>query len=117
MTYSRDERRALCALLDETGPEAPTMCEGWTTLDLAAHLVLREHRPDAAAGMLGGPLARYTDRVRNKIAARTPYARLVQIIRDGPPRLSMFGLPSSSYTTRTSGGPHPSGSRASWTRA
>src|SRR5260370_42185202 len=93
MTYSRDERRALCALLDETGPEAPTMCEGWTTLDLAAHLVLREHRPDAAAGMLGGPLARYTDRVRNKIAARTPYARLVQIIRDAPPRLSMFGLP------------------------
>jgi uncharacterized protein (TIGR03085 family) len=93
MTYSRDERRALCALLDETGPEAPTMCEGWTTLDLAAHLVLREHRPDAGAGMLGGPLARYTGRVQGKIAARTPYPRLVQIIRDGPPRLSVFGLP------------------------
>jgi uncharacterized protein (TIGR03085 family) len=93
MTYSRDERRALCALLDETGPEAPTMCEGWTTLDLAAHLVLREHRPDAGAGLLGGPLARYTAHVQSKIAARTPYARLVQIIREGPPRLSMFGLP------------------------
>ena len=93
MTYSRDERRALCALLDETGPEAPTMCEGWTTLDLAAHLVLREHRPDAGAGMLGGPLSRYTAHVQRGIAARTPYPRLVQIIRGGPPRLSVFGLP------------------------
>jgi len=93
MTYSRDERRALCALLDKTGPEAPTMCEGWTTLDLAAHLVLREHRPDAGAGMLGGPLARYTAHVQSRIAARTPYDRLVQVIRDGPPRMSMFGIP------------------------
>jgi len=45
------------ALLDKTGPDAPTLCSGWTTGDLAAHLVLREHRPDAAAGVLGGPLA------------------------------------------------------------
>jgi uncharacterized protein (TIGR03085 family) len=93
MTYSRDERRALCALLDETGPGAPTLCEGWTTLQLAAHLVLRERRPDAGAGLLGGPLAGYTARVQHKIAERTPYAQLVQAVREGPPRLSMFGLP------------------------
>ena len=37
------ERRELCDLLTELGPDAPTLCEGWTTLDLAAHLVLREH--------------------------------------------------------------------------
>jgi uncharacterized protein (TIGR03085 family) len=37
------ERRDLCDLLAELGPDAPTLCEGWTTLDLAAHLVLREH--------------------------------------------------------------------------
>src|SRR5437764_886442 len=93
MTYSRDERRALCALLDEIGPDAPTLCEGWTTLDLAAHLVLREHRPDAGLGLLGGPLARYTAHVQSKIAGRVPYARLVQIIRDGPTRFSMFAIP------------------------
>ena len=93
MTYSRDERRALCALLDETGPEAPTMCEGWTTLDLAAHLVLRERRPDAAAGILGGPMARYTAHAQGRLAERVPYARLVEIIRNGPSRLSVFGLP------------------------
>jgi uncharacterized protein (TIGR03085 family) len=93
MSYSRDERRALCARLDETGPAAPTLCEGWTTLDLAAHLVLREHRPDAGAGMLGGPLARYSAHVQSRIAGRTPYPRLVQIVRDGPPRFSVFGIP------------------------
>jgi uncharacterized protein (TIGR03085 family) len=93
MTYSQDERRALCALLDETGPDAPTLCEGWTTLDLAAHLVLREHRPVAGMGVLGGPLARYTARVQSKMTGRVPYARLVQIIRDGPPRFSVFALP------------------------
>ncbi len=37
------ERAALCDLLLELGPDAPTLCEGWTTADLAAHLVLREH--------------------------------------------------------------------------
>lgn len=93
MSYSRDERRALCALLDETGPDAPTLCEGWTTRDLAAHLVLREHRMDAGAGLLGGPLAGYTARVQRRLAERIPFPQLVQIVRDGPPRLSFFGLP------------------------
>jgi uncharacterized protein (TIGR03085 family) len=37
------ERRAICDLFVELGPDAPTLCEGWTTADLAAHLVLREH--------------------------------------------------------------------------
>jgi uncharacterized protein (TIGR03085 family) len=93
MTYARDERLAMCALLDETGPHAPTLCEGWTTLDLAAHLVLREHRPDASVGILGGPLAGYTRRAQEAIASRTPYPELVTTIRNGPPLLSVFALP------------------------
>ena len=45
MASSIDERERLelCDLFLELGPDAPTLCEGWTTLDLAAHLVLREH--------------------------------------------------------------------------
>ena len=93
MSYSREERLALCALLDETGPDAPTLCEGWTTGDLAAHLVLREHRPDAAAGVTGGPLAGYTARVQQRIRQRVPFPDLVRIIRSGPPRLSLMALP------------------------
>jgi uncharacterized protein (TIGR03085 family) len=93
VSYSREERLALCVLLDKTGPDAPTLCEGWTTGDLAAHLVLREHRPDAAAGVAGGPLAGYTARVQQRIRARTPFPDLVRIIRSGPPRLSVMALP------------------------
>ena len=93
MSYSREERLALCALLDKTGPDAPTLCEGWTTGDLAAHLVLREHRPDAAAGVAGGPLAGYTARVQQRIRQRIPFPDLVRMIRSGPPRLSVMALP------------------------
>ncbi len=83
----------MCTLLDKTGPDAPTLCEGWQTSDLAAHLVLREHRPDAAVGILGGPMARYTARAQQKLSARMPYPMLVETIRTGPPRLSLFGIP------------------------
>jgi uncharacterized protein (TIGR03085 family) len=93
VSYARDERAALCTLLDETGPDAPTLCEGWQTRDLAAHLVLRERRPDAAAGVVGGPLAGHTRRVHQTLVGRTPYSRLVHQIRTGPPLLSFFGIP------------------------
>jgi uncharacterized protein (TIGR03085 family) len=93
VTFARDERAALCDLLDETGPGAPTLCEGWQTLDLAAHLVLRERRPDAAAGLMGGPLAGHTERVRRSLIARTPYKQLVDEIRTGPPKASVFRIP------------------------
>jgi len=85
----------LCALLDESGPQGSTLCAGWLTADLAAHLVLRERRPDAAIGILGGPLAGYTDLVRRHMSARTPYPLLVETIRTGPPRLSVFGIPGA----------------------
>jgi len=93
VSYSREERLALCALLDKTGPDAPTLCEGWTTGDLAAHLVLRERRPDAAAGVLGGPLAGYTARVQRQIRTRIPYPDLVRMIRSGPPPFSVMAVP------------------------
>jgi uncharacterized protein (TIGR03085 family) len=95
MKYARAERLALCTLLDQSGPSEPTLCAGWRTVDLAAHLVLREHRPDAGIGVLGGPLARYTRRVQSALAQRTPYPRLVETIRNGPPRLSLFALPGA----------------------
>ena len=95
MGYARDERLALSARLDQAGPREPTLCEGWTTLDLAAHLVLREHRPDAGLGLLGGPLAVHTRSVQRRLAGRTPYPRLVQMFRAGPPRFSLFALPGA----------------------
>lgn len=95
MSYARDERLALCALLADLGPDQPTLCEGWQTADLAAHLVLRERRPDASVGILGGPLARYTRLVQSRIARHTPYSELIKLIRTGPPRFSPMGIPGA----------------------
>jgi uncharacterized protein (TIGR03085 family) len=95
MTHARDERIAVCALLFELGPDQPTLCAGWQTVDLAAHLVLRERRPDAGIGVLGGPLSAYTRRVQATLKLRTPYPKLIELIRTGPPRLSPFGLPGA----------------------
>src|SRR5260370_5678483 len=78
VSYASDERAALCALLKETGPDAPTLCEGWRTSDLAAHLVLRERRPDAAAGLMGGPLAGHTRRANGSRSRQTPFPRPVE---------------------------------------
>jgi len=101
VSYSRDERLALAALLEETGPGAPTLCAGWQTGDLAAHLVLRERRPDAAAGVLGGPLAGHTARVQRRLSERMTFAQLVQAFRNGPPRLSPFAVPGMDERANT----------------
>lgn len=86
------ERLALCALFEEVGPAAPTLCAGWTTRDLAAHLAVRERRPDAAPGILLAPLAGYTARVQRAIGQR-PWPDLVELVRCGPPAWSPLGLP------------------------
>lgn len=82
----------MCDLLEDLGPDEPTLCEGWTTRDLAAHLVVREGRPDTSLGILGGPLASWTEKVQND-AASQPYEKLVKLIRTGPPIWSYFRLP------------------------
>jgi uncharacterized protein (TIGR03085 family) len=101
VTYAQDERAALAALLDETGPDRPTLCEGWQTRDLAAHLVLRERRPDAAAGVLGGPLAGYTARVQQQFLDRYPYPKLIAMFKAGPPPLSLFAIPGADEAANT----------------
>jgi uncharacterized protein (TIGR03085 family) len=101
MEYARDERLGLCSTLTEVGPDAPTLCAGWTARDLAAHLVLRERRMDAAAGIPGGPLAGHTARVQRRLAERTPYTELIDTIRSGPPRLSPYRIPGMDERINT----------------
>ena len=101
MTYAQDERAALAALLDETGPDAPTLCAGWQTGDLAAHLVVRERRPDSAVGLAGGPLAAYTARLLRQYQERHSYADLVGLFRSGPPRLSPLAIPAADEAANT----------------
>lgn len=93
--HAQRERLELSDLLDVVGPDAPTLCEGWTTRDLAAHLVVRESRPDALLGISGGPAAGWTDRVTQG-EAQKDYSQIVQKVRTGPPTLSLFALPGAA---------------------
>ncbi|EFL26918.1 MULTISPECIES: TIGR03085 family metal-binding protein [Streptomyces] len=90
-THAKRERLLLADLLENAGPDAPTLCEGWTTRDLAAHLVVRERRADAAGGLVIKPLAQRLTRVQAEFAAK-PYEELVQLFRTGPPRMSPFAM-------------------------
>ncbi len=71
---AQQERQGLCDLFVELGPDAPTLCDGWTASDLAAHLVVRERRPDSGPGLVWPPLAGYTDKVR-RAGATAPHGR------------------------------------------
>jgi uncharacterized protein (TIGR03085 family) len=81
--FARNERIALADALLSAGPDAPTLCDGWTAQDLAAHVVLRERDPVAAAGIVVKPLAGWTDQ-RQKRLARSDFAKLVDQLRHPP---------------------------------
>jgi uncharacterized protein (TIGR03085 family) len=85
LLFDDTERAQLSNLFDELGPEAPTLLAPWTTRDLAAHLVLREHDPLAGPGLfLGGPWGRFAER-RRRALAPGDFAGLVATFRSGPP--------------------------------
>lgn len=98
--HARVERAELCALFEALGPEVPTLCDGWDAADLAAHLVVRERRPDGALGILAGPFAGYGEKVRRSYADK-PWDELVGLVRGGPPLLSVFALPGVDRLANT----------------
>ena len=77
------ERAALADLMISVGPDAPTLCAGWSTRDLAAHLIVRLTRVDAAAGIMIKALAPHLRRVQNQVAARD-WSTLVEQVRRRP---------------------------------
>ncbi|MBN0043940.1 TIGR03085 family protein [Streptomyces actuosus] len=99
-TFAQRERLLFADLLETAGPDAPTLCEGWLTRDLAAHVVVRERRPDAAGGILIKQLASRLDKVMQEFAAK-PYEELLQLIRTGPPRFSPFQLKQIDEASNT----------------
>ncbi len=99
-SLAESERRQLCELMLEVGAAAPTLNEGWEVLDLAAHLVTREHDLWAGPGIvLGGPFSRLTDLAMRR-RRRQGLDRLVDIIRRGQPaafRLAPPGAQLNEY--------------------
>ncbi|AMO63492.1 TIGR03085 family protein [Mycolicibacterium phlei] len=92
MTAAQRERAALVQTMREAGPDAPTLCGDWTTRDLAAHLVVRERRLDAAPGIMVPALAGYTDKVQRSTAHGGSYEDLLDKVASGPPLWSPFKL-------------------------
>ena len=85
LVFDAVERAQLCDLLDELGPHAPTLLAPWTTRDLAAHLVLREHDFLAGPGLVvPGGWGRFAER-RRLAVKQTDFTDLVATVRSGPP--------------------------------
>jgi uncharacterized protein (TIGR03085 family) len=88
---SKVERALLCDLFDELGAAAPTLCEGWDTHHLVAHLRGRESGNPLR--VVASAVPRIGDRSVDHIVARHDYSALVREVRDGPPRLSLYRAP------------------------
>ncbi|MBS3941246.1 MAG: TIGR03085 family protein [Actinobacteria bacterium] len=96
MAWMEDERSALVATARDTDPEAPTLCEGWTTRHLLAHLVEREHQPwfvavDLVSNRPPGE-ERFMRRLVDDAAGADGYRALVDRFAGGPPAWSPIGL-------------------------
>ena len=99
---SQSERAALADLLEQLGPDQPTCCEGWTTGDLATHLVVRDRRPDAMPGVvLGGPFGAWTRRVHDHTRSARPFGVLLSELRSGPPRWLPTSAPALDRVLNT----------------
>ena len=84
------ERAALCDTFEKAGPDAPTLNEGWNTLDLAAHLVAREARSDAALGLVVPALSGHLQKVMDQYKTKG-FDHLVGMLRTGPPWMHRTG--------------------------
>lgn len=94
MDYARAERLALADLLDDLGPDAPTLCAGWRTAELAAHLVVRESDPRGAAGILIRSMADRTKAAMDLLLERHSYTEVVDRFRRGPGRWAPTRVPA-----------------------
>lgn len=92
MPWHPVERSALAQALRDVGPDAPTLCEGWRSRHLAAHVVLRETSPLVAAGAAVPPLNPHAEHAIERLAERSAdwagYAALVERVARGPARWS-----------------------------
>jgi uncharacterized protein (TIGR03085 family) len=92
MSLTSNERAAICDSFEKFGPDAPTLCEGWNTRDLLAHMLVRERRPDAGAGLVVPFLRTHLANVTEEFKAE-PWDKMIKTFRDGPPILSVSAIP------------------------
>jgi uncharacterized protein (TIGR03085 family) len=85
MSVANDERGALVRTLRTVGPDAPTLCPGWKTRQLAAHLIARERRPEVLLGIGVPRFAERRHRIEQRIATGHEWTELVDQLASGPP--------------------------------
>ncbi len=95
MTWVEGERHSLAAEFRAADPNAPTLCAGWTTRHLCAHLVQREHAMlrnvwDQVTTKTPGE-ERFMRRLVDDAATPDGYAALVDTFAAGPSRRSLMG--------------------------
>ena len=82
--FARAERHLFANTLVASGPDAATLDDPWRTRDLAAHVVLRDSRPDLVLGMFVPALSGRLERAM-RATADGDWTALVRRLRSGPP--------------------------------
>ncbi len=95
MTWVEEERRSFAASFRAADPNAPTLCAGWTTRHLLAHVVQREHAIlrniwDQVTTRTPGE-ERFMRRLVDNAGTPEGYAALVDRFAAGPSRHSLMG--------------------------
>lgn len=120
-SLARSERRELCELMLTLGPDAPTLCTGWTAHHLAAHLRMRESDPIGAVGIVI-PFGKTADKHMHELMTKMSFGELVGLVAAGPGRLNPLRMPLIDSKMNTAeffihhedlrrGGPYPVGPR------
>jgi uncharacterized protein (TIGR03085 family) len=93
VSLATNERARICDEFERVGPERPTLCEGWSTRALLAHLLVRERQPWAAPGIVVPVLAPVTEWAMRGYD-NVPWGEMVGQLRSGPPVWSPFRIPN-----------------------
>lgn len=92
------ERALVCDTFERVGPDAPTLAGAWKTHQLAAHLIVRERSP---LGSAMAAIPRFGDSEVESLVGRGDFYGLVDALRSGPPRLSLFGWDATDRNLNT----------------
>jgi uncharacterized protein (TIGR03085 family) len=100
MPWVDAERQALAETFRAADPDAPTLCEGWTTRHLLAHLVQRDQDQIGQIGDRFGRAApgqeRFMGRLVERARSQPGYEALLTRFLDGPARWSPMSWAADS---------------------
>ncbi|GAB2897312.1 TIGR03085 family metal-binding protein [Neomicrococcus lactis] len=95
MHYVETSREALADVLVSVGPDADTLCEGWKSRHLSAHLLIRENSALSAGiflPLLRGPMENRLEQLADAAQDLSVYLELVDRFRAGPIKFSPFRI-------------------------